>query len=189
MGIEYAQIVKMATRNIVNNTGQIPDVPANPRTITQKDFDALKARIAENNLLGMFPLKVFLHEGKYVVLGGNQRLRAAKALKLQFVPCIIAPDDADADTLQEIITLENTHDGEFDWDALANQWDEEKLKKWGVKAANWGFQPEKAERKNGAKRNCIYIEMDDDKPLIIGNVMYTTGDSIDASLLREYLQH
>ena len=50
MDIEYAQIVKMATRNIVNNTGQIPDVPANPRTITQKDFDALKARIAENNL-------------------------------------------------------------------------------------------------------------------------------------------
>lgn len=68
MNIEFAQIVKITTRHIVNNTGQIPDVPANPRTITEHDFEQLKQRIAKNNLLGVFPLKVFLFEGKYVVL-------------------------------------------------------------------------------------------------------------------------
>ena len=186
MHIEFAQIVKITTRHIVNNTGQIPDVPANPRTITEHDFEQLKQRIAKNNLLGVFPLKVFLFEGKYVVIGGNQRLRAAKALKFKDVPCIIIPEDADADTLQEIATVENTHDGEFDWDALANDWDAEKLADWGVKAANWGV-PEEKKKKSRGKRNCIYVELDDCESLTIGNTLYCAGDSIDASELRFYL--
>lgn len=81
MHIEFAQIVKIATRHLVNNTGQIPNVPANPRTITE---------------------------------------------------------------------------------------DEKK-------------------KKSSHKRNCIYIELNDCDELMIGNTMYSAGDSIDASDLRFYL--
>lgn len=187
MDIEFAQIVNIATRHIVNNTGQIPNVPANPRTITEHDFEQLKQRITENNLLGVFPLKVFLYEGKYIVLGGNQRLRAAKALKFKNVPCIIIPEAADADTLQEIIIVENTHDGENDWDALANNFDSAKLAKWGVKAGEWGVEAEKKERKSKGKRNCIYIELGDSDHIKIGNTIYYAGDNIEAEELQMWL--
>ena len=186
MHIEFAQIVKIATRHLVNNTGQIPNVPANPRTITEDEFKQLKQRIAKTNLLGIFPLRVFKYEGKYVVLGGNQRLRAVRQLKFADVPCIVVPENADAETLQEIIILENTHDGEYDNDMLANEWDAVKLADWGVKQANWGV-PEEKKKKSSRKRNCIYIELNDCDELMIGNTMYSAGDSIDASDLRFYL--
>ena len=174
MHIEFAQIVKIATRHLVNNTGQIPNVPANPRTITEDEFKQLKQRIAKNNLLGIFPLRVFKYEGKYVVLGGNQRLRAVRQLKFTDVPCIVVPENADAETLQEIIILENTHDAV-------------KLADWGVKQANWGVPEDEKKKKSSRKRNCIYIELNDCDELMIGNTMYSAGDSIDASDLRFYL--
>ena len=185
--VDNTSITIVPTSKIVNNTGQIPDVPANPRTITKEQFERLKERIAKNNLLGVFPLKVFEYNRKFIALGGNQRLRAAKALNMSGVPCIIVPNNADAETLQEIIILENEHDGDNDWDALANEWDAVKLKDWGVDAANWGLQPEKAEKKPREKRNCVFIELDDAGHIIIGNTLYCAGDSIDASLLKQYL--
>ena len=185
--IDNTSICIVPIGKIANNNGQIPDVPANPRTITKAQFERLKERIAKNNLLGVFPLKVYEYNRKFVALGGNQRLRAAKALNMSGVPCIIVPAEADAETLQEIIILENEHDGENDWDALANDWDAVKLSDWGVDAANWGLEPKKAEKKQREKRNCVYIELNDASNIIIGNTMYCGGDSIDADTLKTYL--
>ena len=185
--IDNTSICIVPTVKITNNSGQITDVPANPRTITKAQFERLKERIAKNNLLGVFPLKVYEYNRKFVALGGNQRLRAAKALNMSGVPCIIVPAEADAETLQEIIILENEHDGENDWDALANDWDAVKLSDWGVDAANWGLEPQKAEKKPREKRNCVYIELNDASNIIIGNTMYCAGDSIDADTLKTYL--
>lgn len=185
--IDNTQITIVPIAKITNNNGQIPDVPANPRTITEERFARLKKRIAENNLLGVFPLKVYWHDRKFVALGGNQRLRAARSLKMSGVPCIIVPEDADAETLQEIIILENEHDGDNDWDALANNWDAQKLTDWGVDAAHWGVEPEK-EKKQREKRDCVYIELNGATHIIIGNKLYTAGDAIDATELTAYLQ-
>ena len=185
--IDNTSICIVPTDKITNNSGQIPDVPANPRTITKEQFERLKERIAKNNLLGVFPLKVYEYKGKFVALGGNQRLRAAKALNMSGVPCIIVPDEADAETLQEIIILENEHDGENDWDALANDWDAVKLSDWGVDAANWGIEQQKSEKKQREKRNCVYIELNDASNIIIGSTMYCAGDTIDADTLKSYL--
>lgn len=185
--IDNTSICIVPTGKIANNNGQIPDVPANPRTITKAQFERLKERIAKNNLLGVFPLKVYEYNRKFVALGGNQRLRAAKALNMSGVPCIIVPAEADAETMQEIIILENEHDGENDWDALANDWDAVKLSDWGVDAANWGLEPQKAEKKPREKRNCVYIELNDASNIIIGNTMYCAGDAIDADTLKTYL--
>ena len=185
--IDNTSICIVPTDKSTNNSGQIPDVPANPRTITKEQFERLKERIAKNNLLGVFPLKVYEYKGKFVALGGNQRLRAAKALNMSGVPCIIVPDEADAETLQEIIILENEHDGENDWDALANYWDAVKLSDWGVDAANWGIEQQKSEKKQREKRNCVYIELNDASNIIIGSTMYCAGDTIDADTLKSYL--
>lgn len=137
MNITETQITTLPLAKLVNNNGQIAGVPKNPRTITSDKFRALVERLKANNLTGVNPLKVYEQGGKFVVLGGNQRLRALRELKAESVPCIIVPQDTAAEILREIVILDNTNDGENDWDALANEWEQDELKEWGVDAANW----------------------------------------------------
>ena len=64
-----------------NNTGQIEGLPSNPRTIKRSDLEKLKKSLSESpEMLNLREIIVYPYEGKYVAIGGNQRLRAAKAL-------------------------------------------------------------------------------------------------------------
>ena len=66
---------------IDENTGQIPDVPENPRRITDEDFELLKKSIQESpEMKNLDEVKVFPYEGRYIAIGGNHRLRAYKEL-------------------------------------------------------------------------------------------------------------
>lgn len=154
MNIIETQITVLPLAKLVNNNGQIAGVPKNPRTITGDKFRALVERLRANNLTGVNPLKVYEQGGKFVVLGGNQRLRALRELKAESVPCIIVPQDTAAEVLREIVILDNTNDGENDWDALANEWEQDELKEWGVDAANWE-QPQ--EEEDGENPNELLI--------------------------------
>lgn len=190
MDILFTNITSVPTRAIVNNDGQIPDVPANPRTITKDRYERLKARIAKNNLLGVFPLKVYRYGNKYIALGGNQRLRAAKDLRLKDAPCIIVPQDADAETLRAIIILENEHDGANDWDMLANEWEAEELAEWGVNAAEWGREEEPSitsdtEREPSTRKHGILICCNKGDTMFVGGKLLECGDEIE---LNEFLE-
>ena len=69
---------------IDENTGQIPDVPENPRRITDEDFELLKKSIQESpEMKNLDEVKVFPYEGRYITIGGNHRLRAYKELQWQ----------------------------------------------------------------------------------------------------------
>ena len=74
-------------KDLEQNTGQIPGLPANPRQWTREDVDRLAASIEETpELLEARPLIVILHGTKFVVLGGNLRLAALKKLKRTEAP-------------------------------------------------------------------------------------------------------
>ena len=117
------------------NTGQIEGVPSNPRTITEKDFEELKESLTRNpDNIKKFPLVIAEHKKQLVVISGNQRLRAMQALgwtELEHVGEIY-PDGTDPEILKEAVIIANTHKGEWDFDALANEWPEDKLEEWGV---------------------------------------------------------
>ena len=67
---------------IFENVGQIPDVPENPRRITDEDFELLKKSIQESpEMKNLDEVKVYPFEGKYIAIGGNHRLRAYKELE------------------------------------------------------------------------------------------------------------
>lgn len=190
MDITVSNIGVIPTHKIVNNTGQVPDVPANPRTITKSEYEALKKRMRENNLLGMFPLKVFYYCGEWIAMGGNQRLRAAKELKFDTVSCIIIPPEADAKTLREIVTLENTHDGVFDWDMLANEWDADEIASWGVKAGEWGREDEESKKsgddnEESKRKKGILICCNKGDTMFVGGKVFECGDEIE---LNEFLE-
>ena len=109
-------------KDIEQNTGQIPGLPANPRQWTKDDVDRLAASIEETpELLEARPLIVILHGSKFVVLGGNLRLAALKKLKRTEAPAYILPGDTPVEKQKEIVIKDNGSFGAWDIDALANE--------------------------------------------------------------------
>jgi ParB-like chromosome segregation protein Spo0J len=107
--------------------------PKNPRIIKDDKFKKLVKSIQEfPDMLNKRPLIVFTDvDGKYVVLGGNMRLKALKELNYKEVPIILA-DEWTEEQKAEFLIKDNVGFGEWDWDSLANEWDTEKLDEWGL---------------------------------------------------------
>lgn len=134
MKIKDTDVQKISIAQLQPNEGQLEEIGihANPRQITEDEYNALKASIQTDDLTGIFPLKVYQHEGVYVVLGGNMRLRALQEMGAKEVSCIVIPKNIPAEKLNKIIITDNSTFGDWDMDALANEWTDEPLKDWGV---------------------------------------------------------
>jgi site-specific DNA-methyltransferase (adenine-specific) len=70
-------------------------------------------------------------DGKYVVLGGNMRLKAANEVGLKQLPILLA-DDWTEEQKNEFLIKDNVGFGEWDWEQIKNDWDVEKLDEWGL---------------------------------------------------------
>lgn len=112
---------------------QVKPNPKNPRIIKDGKFQKLVKSIQEfPDMLNKRPLIVFTDvDGKYVVLGGNMRLKALNELKFKEIPVIVA-DEWTEEQKHEFLIKDNVGFGEWDWDSLANEWDVEKLDDWGL---------------------------------------------------------
>lgn len=124
------------------NTGQIAGLPANPRQWTKAQLDNLKASIEETpELLEARGCIVDYHEGKYVCLGGNMRYAACKALGMSELPCYVVPEGTTILKKKEIVAKDNGSFGNWDYDALANEWSDLDLAGWGVSIPpEWGAE-------------------------------------------------
>lgn len=115
------------------NLGQIEGLPSNPRQWKKDEVARLKKSLEETpELFEARGCIVYPFNGKYIVLGGNMRLFAAKQLKMKDVPCIILPETTSVSKLKEIVIKDNGSFGEWDMDILANEWDDLPLSDWGV---------------------------------------------------------
>jgi len=105
----------------------------NPRLIKDGKFQKLVTSIKEfPDMLNKRPLIVFTDvDNKYVVLGGNMRLKACKEIGLKEIPIIVA-DEWTEEQKNEFLIKDNVGFGEWDWDSLANEWDTDKLEDWGL---------------------------------------------------------
>lgn len=81
------------------NTGQIPGVPKNPRKWSHRELRNLADSMRDTpELTEARGAIVYPLNGRYVVLGGNMRLVAAKKhLDLTELMCAVLPEDTDAD--------------------------------------------------------------------------------------------
>ena len=122
------------------NTGQIAGLPSNPRQWTKAQLDNLKASIEETpELLEARGCIVDYHEGKYVCLGGNMRYAACKALGMSELPCYVVPEGTSILKKKQIVAKDNVSMGDWDFDALANEWSDMDLEGWGVPIpSEWG---------------------------------------------------
>lgn len=130
------------------NEGQIAGLPANPRQITESKLEQLKKDIVDYpEMLELRGLMVYRHDDKYVAIGGNMRYRAMKELGMETAPCVIIPDNTSVERLKAYAILDNNGFGQWDWDALANEWDENQLSDWGVDLPIFEPKPTEEEEK------------------------------------------
>jgi hypothetical protein len=101
----------------------------NPRVIRDNKFKKLVQSIKD--FPQMLELRPIVVDSEMVVLGGNMRLKACQAAGLTEVPIIIA-DQLTPEQQQEFIIKDNVGFGEWDWEALANEWDMDLLDQWGM---------------------------------------------------------
>jgi ParB-like chromosome segregation protein Spo0J len=117
----------------IRNITEIKPNPKNPRVIRDDKFAKLVKSIQDfPEMLEKRPLVCYTDtDGKFVVLGGNMRLKAAKECKLKEIPIILADDWTEEQKAQFLIK-DNVGFGEWDWEQLANEWDVEQLEDWGL---------------------------------------------------------
>ena len=111
--------------------------PGNPRVIRDERFNKLKASIEQ--FPKMMSLRPIVTDADGVVLGGNMRLRALQDLGYKEVPddWVRKADDLTQDEQQRFIIADNVGFGDWDWDALANEWDAVELEAWGLDVPIW----------------------------------------------------
>jgi|TARA_R100001163_G_scaffold40037_1_gene30378 hypothetical protein len=71
-----------------------------------------------------------------VVVGGNMRLRALQDLGYKEVPVIDVTEWTQAQR-DEFMIKDNVSFGDWDWDVLANEWEVDQLKDWGLYVPKW----------------------------------------------------
>lgn len=127
------KIQRIKLDQLLPNTGQIPGLPINPRQWTKSDIDKIAASLKETpELFEARPIIAVPFEGKYVILGGNLRYEGARQNKDADAPVVVLPADLPVEKMKEIVIKDNGSFGAWDIDALANEWDADKLDAWGV---------------------------------------------------------
>lgn len=88
----------------------------NPRGIKTKDFDRLKKQILK---LGIYkPLVAYRENGKYIVLGGNMRIRALKELGIKEVDISVVEAKTEAKRIEYALS-DNDRAGFYEEEKLA----------------------------------------------------------------------
>lgn len=119
---------------------ELTELEGNPRIITKDKMNKLVESIKANpEYFEARPIICSDRTGKLVILAGNQRYKAAKIAGLEEVPVIILHGLSE-EKEREIIIRDNVELGEWDMDILANEWEVEDLKDWGVDI-NWDNIP------------------------------------------------
>jgi hypothetical protein len=116
------------------NINEIKPNPSNPRIIKDEKFKKLVKSIQD--FPQMLELRPIVIDENNIVLGGNMRLKACIEAGLTDVPVKQAKQLTE-DQKKEFIVKDNVGYGEWDWDDLANNWDEQLLTEWGLDIPNF----------------------------------------------------
>lgn len=135
------EIKQIPLRHLKCNEGQMEGLPANPRFITDVMMRRLEISLEETpEMLELRELIVMPYGDQYIVIGGNMRLRAAQAIGMHSLPCKVLPADTPVEKLKEYTIKDNGDFGAYDFDILANEWDDMPLIDWGVQMPHIGEQ-------------------------------------------------
>lgn len=155
-----AKTIKLSDLHL--NTGQIKDVPKNPRFIKDERYEALKKSIQDDpEMLQLRELVAYDNNGELVVILGNMRYRAMKELGYKDAPVKVLPTETEAKKLRAYILKDNIAFGQNDWDLLGNDWDLEELQDFGLECdfmANGELENNNSNKKNEEQEQKDYSD-------------------------------
>jgi hypothetical protein len=121
MNIEWVK-----TKDIIPNT-------ENPRIIKDDKFKKLVQSIKD--FPEMLEIRPIVVNNEMMILGGNMRLKAIQEIGIKEVP-IIKAENLTEQQQREFLIKDNVGFGEWDWDALANDFYPDDLENWGLEFPN-----------------------------------------------------
>lgn len=102
----------------------------NPRQLNKEQYNNIKDSLKRFGFVD--PVIVNKNKDrKNIIIGGHQRIKVAKDLKIDKIPCVEI--DLTLDKEKELNIRLNKNVGEWDFDILANLFDIDELIEWGFK--------------------------------------------------------
>lgn len=124
---------------IQRQTKELIPAEYNPRQIDKDAFEQLKTSLESFKCVE--PAVININPDRLnIIVGGHQRIKAAKALKWKEFPCIEV--DLELEREKELNIRLNKNTGDFDFDMLANHFEVEDLVDWGFDESEFGMDVE-----------------------------------------------
>lgn len=124
------------------------DFEQNPRRVTEKDFSDLKDNMQKFGFIN--PIIANSYEPrKNIIIGGHFRRKVAKSIGHKYVP-VVYLNIPTLDEEMELGVRLNKNIASFDFDILANYYEENKLKTWGFTEYELGLNFHDPEEKVGS---------------------------------------
>lgn len=105
---------------------KLKDHPKNPRKLTKEQYEQLKASIEK---FGLIDKPVCTKDGR--IIGGHQRKNILKKLGVKKIDCYVPDRDLSEKEIDELCIRLNKATGNWDYDILANEWEQNELFEWG----------------------------------------------------------
>ena len=133
----------------IKKLSELKPAPYNPRTSTAKQESHLKNSLTK---FGFVEPIIFNKQTGYIV-GGHFRVRELQKLGYKEIECVIV--DLNIEDEKELNIRLNANTGSFDFDVLANSWDENLLLEWGLFITNFDSEVESEEKEGQETDKCI----------------------------------
>ena len=133
----------------IKKLSELKPAPYNPRTSTAKQESHLKNSLTK---FGVVEPIIFNKQTGYIV-GGHFRVRELQKLGYKEIECVIV--DLNIEDEKELNIRLNANTGSFDFDVLANSWDENLLLEWGLFITNFDSEVESEEKEGNETDKCI----------------------------------
>jgi len=109
----------------------------NPRQLNSEQYEQIKSSLLRFGCVD--PVLVNVHEDrKNVIIGGHQRSKVWKDLGNDTIPCVELSLDLDKE--KELNVRLNKNTGEFDFDMLAEHFEQDDLLDWGFDESEFEFE-------------------------------------------------
>lgn len=125
MTSEKPESIQWVEKNV--RLDQLRPYERNPRSITDIQYQKLKKSIKEDGYHNRIKATQDL-----LVIGGHQRLKAMKELGYDEITILVPDRPIPHKQFERILIRDNVNNGLFDMDMLANDFDLEELRDWGV---------------------------------------------------------
>ena len=170
------------------NDGRLGWLPSNPRQWTKDDIRRTKESLERDpDFLEDRPVLLVAASDCLLVFAGNLRFTAANEAKIKAIPAVLYEPESDEDreTIKRRAILDNGSFGSWDYDALANEWDELPLKDLGIPAWDTSEEDQDADAAPAKEDNFdeekeeIHVRCKPGDVWELGEHRLMCGDSID----------